>query len=84
MCGQESAQALSDHTKGSLKDETNSAGKDHTNHKRVSALKTLLSTCVLQEQTSPAVERVSSVTQQEACMDMAQSVLSHLESRARR
>ena len=81
MHGQESAQALSDHAKGRLKDEASSAGEAYTNQKRVNAPKTLLTTCVLQEERSSAVQRVSSVSQQEARMDLA--VLSHLESRVR-
>lgn len=48
------------------KNEPGSAGKDCNKQKRDSAPKTVFSTCVLQE-TSPLVERVSSVTQQEAC-----------------
>lgn len=82
MHSQESAQALSVHIKSSLKDEASSAGKDTTSQKRVTAPKTLLITCVLQEKTSPAVERVSSITPQESHMGPA--VPSHLESRAGR
>lgn len=57
-----------------------SAGKDHNRQKRVSTPKYLFSTCVLQE-TGPAVERISSVTQQEASGDLA--FLNHMESGAR-
>jgi len=64
-----------------LKDEASCTGKDYTNQRKISAPKTLLTACVLQEETSPAVERVSTVNPQEARMDLA--VLSHQESRAR-